>query len=69
MTLPEIYHPKQRPILKADPTILALPTLGPQHFYETGRHVLKMSVGSVGSNDIPEDEELGRVLVEMISKR
>ena len=70
ITLPDIYHPKQRAVLKADPTVLELPRLGPQNFYETGVHILKL-LPFVANNqiEIQEDEELGMVMVEMLTKR
>ena len=48
---------------KADPRVLQLPRLGPHHFYETGRHLLKVCATA------EEVETLGDLLVELLRAR
>ena len=48
---------------KADPRVLQLPRLGPHHFYETGRHLLKVCATA------EEVEALGDLLVELLRAR
>jgi len=61
--MPEIFEAKNKSRLQADPRVLQLPRLGPHHFYETGRHLLKVCASA------EEVEALGELLVELLRGR
>lgn len=60
LSMPPSFNEKKRQIVAADPDAVNLHQLGPT-YYETGRHLMKLAT--------PEAEDIGRILVETMTKR
>lgn len=58
--MPPNFTDKKRQIVAADPDAVNLHQYGP-HYYESGRHLMKLAT--------PEAEDVGKLLVETLTKR
>jgi GINS complex subunit 3 len=69
-TWPEVYGSGRRAVLRAEPAGLRLPRIGPNNFYETGRHLMvRLGRPGVTPDGVRDALDLGQALVEMLMRR